>query len=108
MDFNESKTGDFTVLQLTGKLGPAGQKELLDRLLELFETPSGKVIIDCSKLTYISSSGLRVLLMALKKSMSTGGDLRLCGVHTNIRELMVISGFTSIFNIYEDQEEASL
>jgi anti-anti-sigma factor len=107
MDFMESIAGDYTVITLAGKMDPDSQKELLDRLLELIDSGRKRLVIDCSCLTYISSSGLRVLLIALKRANAEGGTLRLCGVHSNIREIMVISGFTSIFAIFASMDEAT-
>jgi anti-sigma B factor antagonist len=106
MDFMESISGDYTVITLAGKMDPASQKELLDRLMALIDSGRTKLVIDCACLTYISSSGLRVLLIALKRAIAEGGTLRLCGVHANIREILVISGFTSIFSIFGTLEEA--
>ncbi len=107
MDFTESRSGDYDVISLFGKFDPTSQRELGDRLAELIDTGHLKLVIDCSCLTYISSSSLRILLVALKKTTAAGGTLRLCGVHSNIREIMVISGFTSIFSIFVTLEEAT-
>jgi anti-anti-sigma factor len=107
MDFKESESGDYKVISLFGKFDPASQQELGSRLASLIETGYAKLVVDCSFLTYISSSCLRILLVALKKATAAGGTLRLCGVHSNIREIMVISGFTSIFGIFGTVEEAT-
>ncbi len=107
MEFIESRVGDFLVVSFSGKLDPASQKELEKKMTGFIEQGDNKLIVDCSGLTYISSSGLRILLLLLKKSTAAGGTLRLCGVHHNIREIIIIAGFTAIFRIFETPEEAA-
>lgn len=107
MEFIESASGDYSIISPVGKLDIIGQKQLETKLLGMIEQGSNKIVIDCSSLTYVSSSGLRVLLIALKKANSTGGTVRLSAVHDNVREIMVIAGFSSIFNIFETPEEAA-
>ncbi|MFA6127626.1 MAG: STAS domain-containing protein [Bacteroidales bacterium] len=106
MEFKESKTGEFWVMDLIGPLNTTKHEELEKRLLGIMEKGGNKIVVNCSGLTYINSSGLRILLVVLKKLSTAGGVLRLCGLHDNIREILVISGFTSIFSIYKTLDEA--
>jgi len=106
MEIIETKTGAYLVLSLAGFLNQAALKELETRLDDLIEQGEVRLVVDCTHLVYISSSGLRILLFALRKARASGGTLRLCGVHDNIREVMVIAGFTSIFHIFDSLEEA--
>ena len=59
----------------------------------------GKVTLDCSKLEYISSAGLGVLLKTQKRLVGTAGKLRLSGVNSHLRDIFVYSGFDQIFEI---------
>jgi anti-sigma B factor antagonist len=59
----------------------------------------GKVTLDCSKLEYISSAGLGVLLKTQKRLMGSAGKLRLAGVNSHLRDIFVYSGFDQIFEI---------
>jgi anti-anti-sigma factor len=76
------------------------------KLMELIDSNHTKILVDCSKMDYISSSGLRILLMALKKITLMKGKFVLCGLQENIHEIFEISGFTSIFEIYLSKEDA--
>lgn len=60
---------------------------------------SGTVTLDCSRLEYISSAGLGVLLKTQKRLMSSGGGLRLAGVSRHLRDIFQYSGFDQIFEI---------
>jgi len=59
----------------------------------------GKVTLDCSRLEYISSAGLGVLLKTQKRLMVSGGALRLSGVNRHLKDIFVYSGFDKIFEI---------
>ena len=59
----------------------------------------GTVTLDASRLEYISSAGLGVLLKTQKRLMGAGGKLRLAGVGKHLRDILVYSGFDQIFEI---------
>ena len=67
---------------------------------------SEKMIINLSKLEYISSAGLRVLLVITKLLKNNNGKLCLCGLDENVSEIFKISGFDAIFNIAENTSDA--
>jgi len=60
---------------------------------------SGPVTLDCSKLEYISSAGLGVLLKTQKRLMASAGKLKLVGVSRHLRDIFQYSGFDQIFDI---------
>jgi anti-anti-sigma factor len=60
---------------------------------------SGRVVVDCAGLEYISSAGLGVLLKTQKRLMSGGGQLRLTKVNRHIRDIFQYSGFDKILEI---------
>ena len=59
----------------------------------------GPVTMDCSRLEYISSAGLGVLLKTQKRLMAADGKLRLSGVNRHLRDIFEYSGFDQIFEI---------
>ncbi len=64
-----------------------------------FDGVQGTVTLDCSKLEYISSAGLGVLLRTQKRLLASGGKLRLCGVNNHLNDILGYSGFDQIFEI---------
>ena len=70
---------------------PAAQS-FLDRV-------QGPVTLDCSRLEYISSAGLGVLLKTQKRLMASAGKLRLAGVNRHLQDIFQYSGFDQIFEI---------
>ncbi len=59
----------------------------------------GEVKLDCTRLEYISSAGLGVLLKTQKRLLGNGGKLRLAGVSPHLQDIFIYSGFDQIFEI---------
>jgi anti-anti-sigma factor len=106
MEFSYRKSGDFCVIDIAGQVKVPDFADLQRKLLGVIESGEKNIVINCTGLTYISSTGLRILLVALKKVTAAGGTMRIAGLQDNIREIMVIAGFTSIFSIFTTLEEA--
>ncbi len=60
---------------------------------------SGAVTLDCSRLEYISSAGLGVLLKTQKRLLASSGKLRLVAVNHHLRDIFMYSGFDQLFEI---------
>ena len=106
MEINEQKTDQCVIIGITRRLDTSNYSILEKKLMDLIDTHQDRILVDCSKMDYVSSSGLRILLMALKKITMVKGKFVLCGLQENIREIFEISGFTNIFEIYTSQDEA--
>ncbi len=106
MEINEQKTDQCVIIGITGRLDTTNYSMLEKKLMDLIDSHHDKILVECSKMDYVSSSGLRILLMALKKISLAKGKFVLCGLQENIREIFEISGFTNIFEIYSSQDEA--
>ena len=65
-----------------------------------------RFVVDFSQLAYISSAGLRVLLMAAKRVKTENGALILCGMQDHIQEVFEISGFLQILTVAGTRQEA--
>lgn len=64
------------------------------------------LVLDLTRLDFISSAGLRVLLKTSKTLKSAGGELRVHGPNETVREIFQISGFDSIFKVFDSREQA--
>ena len=102
---NEDKAGDVVVLGLAGRLDSNTSKEFDDRLAEVVGN-SRATLLDLSALDYVSSAGLRVLLKAAKLAKAKQSRLALAALQPNVREVFEISGFATIFVIYDGRESA--
>jgi len=106
MEINEITNGETTIIGIEGRLDTTNYGILGNKLMSLIDGGQVKIIMDCSKMEYISSSGLRVFLLGLKKITIMNGRFILSDLQETIREIFEIAGFTTIFEIYKTKEEA--
>ena len=99
MNTTLKEENNYYVMYFDGRLDTAAAPEADKATLPLLESEGHDIILDCSKLEYISSSGLRVLLSILKHAQSVGSRVVLRNVNDVIRDVLDISGFISIFDI---------
>lgn len=90
------------VARPSGRIDSANAASFETDLLALFATPGSRVLVDMSELNYISSAGLRVVLMAAKRAKQGQGRLILCAMQPHIREVFAISGFLKILDVVAD------
>ena len=96
MTIQESKNASTLTLSIEGRLDTVSSPEL-DAYSTRLEGVN-ELILDCEKLEYISSSGLRVLLK-LHKAMHTQGSMKLIHVCEMVMEVFEITAFSDILNI---------
>ena len=106
MNIKKEKIGDFAVLKIKGRIDTVHSSVLEDEINQLFDSGEKNLIFNCGGANYISSSGLRVFLVAQKKAIALKGKLLLCNMQPAIQEIFRISGFSNLFKIFETQEEA--
>ena len=106
MKIQDYKKGAIVVFEVTGRLDSVTSNELEKELLSHLQGGEKNLLIDFAGLDYISSAGLRVLLMAAKKAKTAGGRVMLANLVSNVKEVFEIAGFTSIFPIFNSQDEA--
>ncbi|HNS17983.1 MAG TPA: STAS domain-containing protein [Bacteroidales bacterium] len=106
MEITDILQDGVIILELKGRLDTTNYSFLEEKIMKLIDDNQHNLLVDCNDLSYISSSGLRIMLMGLKKINSVKGMFVLCCLQENIREIFEISGFTSIFSIYPTREEA--
>jgi anti-sigma B factor antagonist len=107
MDIVEKKLGNVNVLSLSGRLDAYCATEVEKKMDLLIEAGQPCLVIDFEKLEYISSSGLRVFLAALKKTRKQQGDIKLACMKPFIKEVFDIAGFSQLFNIFDTQDAAA-
>lgn len=106
MDVSIEAREDVRIVRIGGRLDGTTMQELESRFLELANGGCSKFVFDLTELAYISSAGLRVMLLAVKKTKAAGGKLALHGLNDNVNEIFRISGFLAIFSVFGTAEEA--
>ena len=80
--------------------------ELRNQLRGALEDKASPVVVDLTSVAFIDSSGLATLIEALQATAQYGGNLRLCGLSPEVRNLFELSKLTSIFHLCDTRDEA--
>jgi anti-sigma B factor antagonist len=107
MEIAHEHDGEVIVVKLTGRLDSSTAKAAEDGLSAAIAGAEGpRVVIDLTGLTYVSSAGLRVLLLTDKKIKAAAGRLALCGLGASVREVFTISGFDTLLALQPGRSAA--
>lgn len=99
MEINITTTDGNILVTLAGRLDTLQAAECESHLRPVHENADKNIVLDCSELEYISSSGLRIFLSLLKDVRAKGGSLMLRNVNNEIRNIFAITGFQKLFTI---------
>ena len=97
---------DWTVVPLSGDIDLASAPTLRARLNELSERRPTRVILDVTNLDFIDSTGLGVLVGALRRVRNDGGDLRVAGARPGIERVFSVTGLDRVFALYPAVNDA--
>ena len=106
MEIEGKSEGNVEILSLNGRLDAYLSNGVESSINALIDKGSVKIIVNFDGVEYISSSGLRVLLASQKRLKKEEGDLKLACLKPYVKEVFDIAGFTQLFEIYEQEEEA--
>jgi anti-anti-sigma factor len=105
VELREDAIGDVTILEVQGRIDSGSAPALGERLTGMLGAPGRRLLLDLSRLEYISSAGFRVLLLAGKRAEGGGSRFALCGVTGKVRQLFDLGGFLDLFTISSSREE---
>jgi anti-sigma B factor antagonist len=95
------RTADqVVVIELEGELDSRSAPAVQQRVVRQLEH-GGRLLLDVTALTYVSSAGLRTLLLAYRRAVAAGGRVALTGVSTELAEIMQATGFLHFFDCFE-------
>src|SRR5690349_10478282 len=109
MNVGSTRFGDAVVLAPVGRVDHTSAesfKAALDEPLARCAAGGGHVVLDFSGLDYISSAGLRVLMVARKQARAQNGKLVIAGLQPVVREIFAISRFDAMFEIFPSVHDA--
>ena len=106
MKVETSYAGSTAVAAVEGRIDSANAKDFSEELSAIMGKGVSSLVIDCGGLSYISSAGLRVLLIAIRRTNEAGGGLALCAVPDHVREVLEVSGFVRLTKVFLSAEEA--
>lgn len=106
LEINFTDLKGVLIISLQGRLDGITSKTLIEKASLSQHANHAKIILDCAGLTYISSEGLRSILINAKRAQSLGGALTLCNANESVNEVMNISGFAALLGVHPDLEHA--
>jgi anti-sigma B factor antagonist len=98
--------GGVTVLDLDGALDKRTTPELERAMTGLADKGRLRLVVNCEKLTYISSDGMGVFLSHLIKIRKSGGDIKFCNMRDEARTVVNYLGLTKLLSLRESEREA--
>jgi len=99
MEVNITKENNLVTAVLIGRLDTPASQEIAPRMESLKADAKGTIVLDCSQLTYISSSGLRLFLSLRKAAAEKGGKIIVKNINNDIRSVFMMTGFLNLFEI---------
>lgn len=106
MQLKKHMLGDVTVIILDGSLDSATAPSVLADLEQL-RPDNSTIVLDLSKMSYMSSAGLRVLLLLYRQALNSGSRVALAHVPPEVREIMRATGFLDFFTVTDTVAEGA-
>ena len=108
MDVRIVKFGQITIAEVEGRIDGRSAEGFATKVISAIPRPQDGwgLICDMTNVPYVSSAGLRAVLVIAKQLSKQKSGFSVCGADQNVSEVFRISGFHKIISIYESREEA--
>ena len=106
MQIAEMRQGGVDIIAPVGRIDTTTVGVLEARMAPMLAAASPRLVVDFSGVDYISSAGLRLLLLAARRVQSSRGRLALCGLGEPVRQVFHLAGFLPLFTIRDTREAA--
>ena len=93
------ENGNQLIASFNGRLDTAAAVQTTEAVKPLMDAANREIILDCSQLEYISSSGLRIFLSIRKEAAAHGSKVIVKNINSDIRQVFMMTGFISLFEI---------
>ena len=106
MEIDVKKEGQAVIIALTGRMDAVSAPQFDKTVDDFIEEGETRILIDFKTLEYISSAGLQSILALAKRLELINGAVLLSDLNGAVKEVFEISGFSSIFPIYDNLDAA--
>ncbi len=108
MEIAEAREGEVLIVAPSGRLDSASSPVLEGRLKQKIGSGEARaLLLDLAGLAYMSSAGMRVLMLAARSSKSEGVAFALCGVRPEVNQILAMSGMDRLYTFYEGLTKVS-
>jgi len=106
MEIDAKKEGQAVIIALTGRMDAVSAPQFDKTVDDFIEQGETRILIDFKTLEYISSAGLQSVLALAKRLEMISGTVLLSDLNGAVKEVFEISGFSSIFTIFDNLDAA--
>jgi anti-anti-sigma factor len=106
MDIQQEVRDGVTVVAPSGRIDSTTSAELEQAIGKSLDGGNRKLVVDFERVSYISSAGLRVLLVAAKRLGGGKGTLALCSLNDAVRQVFDLAGFLPLFTVEPTRDGA--
>jgi anti-anti-sigma factor len=106
MRMTEQRHDRVTVLCMDGRIDAVTSPAFEAALLDMIRRGDRCIVLDMAGVDYISSAGLRVLLIGARKMKDCLGSICLAALRTSIKDILAVTGFLNLFRIFRSRENA--
>ena len=99
MEVKVSRENNEITVRFSGRMDTPGAQEIVPQMNALAEEAGNTIILDCTDLIYISSSGLRIFVTLRKAADEKGGKVIVRNICNEIRNVFMMTGFLNLFEI---------
>ena len=100
-------TTSARIFELSGRLDAVSTQQSIVGVYQAIAEGERQILLDLADVSFLSSSGMRALLLVRKELLThKGGELRLCALQPQVREVFELTGFTRVFSIHQTREDA--
>lgn len=102
-DLNLIDQGDHYLIELIGDLDIYNNKKFKEKLADIYEELDKDLVVDCSRLEYIDSTGLGSFISLLKLTRDEEKDITVKNLKKNIKKVFKITDLDKLFNLGDDE-----
>src|SRR6476660_6985288 len=103
MKIETRKVGDVLVIEMSGRLDSRSSGEAADRIVHIVQGDDRQILLNLQKVDYVSSAGLRIILLGSKLLQGNQGELKICCVEEAVKRVLETSGFDSLIRMYNTE-----
>jgi anti-anti-sigma factor len=105
MEIQKERVGDTYVVSANGRLDGIYSAAFAKEVGELIVGTNPKILIDFAEIDFVTSAGIRAVLLLMKKAEASGVVFALCGVNSQVREVLDVAGLAPIVTIHSGRSE---
>jgi len=102
----KARQADLSVVSLEGFVDAHTAPQFEQAIQSEIDAGRVRLIVNCEKLTYISSAGLGVFMSFIEEVREQGGDIKICGLAPKVRHTFEILGFQDLYDLLDDLPSA--